>query len=214
MGLCSEKNRESTVNTAAGIDLSLTICSQVAMYVVLLVTTGILFCGRTKEQRPTFVLIQVSLLWLSQLCFSFYNILLAFEKTSVNKQTALENIVPTVGDLLFLIHDWLFTEQFVSAALFLPIILENFSRGIYQSSDTTTSETSSLSADPREKVARRKLWGLITLAYTAIAAWTIASLIIGTLFVRMSLWMVQTLQTLIFAVSLYYLRKLIAKIGP
>ena len=82
--LCSADERENTIAITGRIDLGLTITSQSTMYLVLLITSGILLCGRTSKQRPCFVLCQVSLLWFSQFCFTTYNMLLALESTSAN----------------------------------------------------------------------------------------------------------------------------------
>ena len=37
-----------------------------------------------------------------------------------------ENALVTLGDLFFLFHDWMFTEQYIAASLNLPIIIKIF----------------------------------------------------------------------------------------
>ena len=191
MELCSESKRERTVDLVAQIDLGLTIGSQVIVYATLIIVTMILFIGRTKQQRPCFVTLQVSLLWLSQFCFTSYDILIAAQKDSVDQQTALQNIIPTVGDLLFMIHDWLFTESFVSAALYLPITLDGLSSTLTTSSTNYSDTTSQLSQTPgREKHAKRIRISLNAFQYSMITLWFILSLKLGSLIIRMSLWTV------------------------
>ena len=58
-----------------------------------------------------------------------------------------------------------------------------------------------------------RLYILMALQYTLIIAWFITSLAIGTVLVRMSCWMVMTVQTCIFAISLHKLRNLIASVN-
>ena len=119
-----------------------------------------------------------------------------------------------MGDLLFLIHDWLFTEQFVSAALFLPILLDGFELSTSLSTTTISDKTSQSSVSiQRERVARRQLYAAMGIQYSAIAIWTALSLAIGTFIIRMSLWVVQTVQTIIFSIALWRLRKLMAKVN-
>ena len=72
-------------------------------------------------------------------------------------------------------------------------------------SDETTSK--------RERQAWLTLAGVNVFQYTVIAVWTIVSLKIGTLIVRMSLWSVQTSQTAIFCIFMCKLRATIARVN-
>lgn len=54
---------------------------------------------------------------------------------------------------------------------------------------------------------------LMALQYTVILAWFVASIVTGTVFVRMSCWIAMVLQTTIFTLSLRRLRSLIAKVN-
>ena len=75
MALCEgEEQRASTIDLVENIDLGLMIFAQIITYVVLIYTTAVLFFGRSKKQRPLFVFIQVTLLWLSQFSFTTFNI--------------------------------------------------------------------------------------------------------------------------------------------
>ena len=65
----------------------------------------------------------------------------------------------------------------------------------------------------KEKQAKMRLYILMFIQYTLIIAWFITSLVIGTVFVRMSCWMVMIVQTCIFAISLHKLRNLIASVN-
>ena len=47
------------------INFILSIGTQVIVYIILIVVSSILFLKRTSNQRPCFVITQVSLLWLS-----------------------------------------------------------------------------------------------------------------------------------------------------
>lgn len=131
-------------------------------------------------------------------------------------------MIPTVGNLLWLIHDWLFTIQFVSAALLVPILTESFQRGLtnkdYPKSnrpknmtlaDTEEGSIMGSVADRRtqsqasnmslyelvemEKSSKKKVRCLMLVQYSLILAWFVTSLVIGTVFVRMSCWMVMVI---------------------
>ena len=39
------------------------------------------------------------------------------------KQTLMENAFATVGDLFYLLHLWLFTEQYLSASFTMPVAI-------------------------------------------------------------------------------------------
>ena len=57
--------RTATVDLVGTIDLALTWIAQIAMYATLMTTTLILVLKRTRQERPCFVNLQISLLWLS-----------------------------------------------------------------------------------------------------------------------------------------------------
>jgi len=47
---------------------------------------------------------------------------------SVTNQTRTENLLATIGDLFFILHDWLFAIQFLDASLRMPIAINIFTR--------------------------------------------------------------------------------------
>ena len=60
------------------------------------------------------------------LCLNIYMICFAMYfstlwGTGILAQEKLANFYATVGDTFFVIHDWLFTEQFLKTSLLLPV---------------------------------------------------------------------------------------------
>ena len=97
--------------------------SVLAGIVTLAAAYYILFKLSAKE-RPLFVTYQTLLL----ICFSipsmiYYSLLISKYPAG---QTWLQNILPTIADLCFILHDWIFTEEFLSASLRMPIAISMF----------------------------------------------------------------------------------------
>ena len=83
------------------------------------------FCAKKSEQRPLFVTIQMLFLNLFVICFALY-FSTVWGKEGVLSQKKLGNLYATIGDTLFVIHDWLFTEQFLKTSLLLPVAFGNY----------------------------------------------------------------------------------------
>ena len=123
MGLCdgfvpfaSDTNVQITlewVNLTLGVLWSLTsIC-----------TTIILFCKKSSYTYvPFFVKMQmVALIAMIPFSLTYYTLLIKCTSQTVQNQTFPENAVSTVEVFFLLVHEWLYTDQFFQAALWLNI---------------------------------------------------------------------------------------------
>ena len=93
-------------------------------------TAIVVFGFKSKDERPMFVTWQTIWLGLYCICFVFY-----FAGKYIGMDTEekthhyLANTLATVGNAFFLMHDWIFTEQYVAASLNMPVIIKIFSGG-------------------------------------------------------------------------------------
>lgn len=95
--------------------------------------TVFIFCYRSKEQRPTFVVWSTIFLNFFCIFYVIYFSLVVLDMVSqdgsdksVPKQTRTENIFATLGNFFMVSHDWIFTEQHIMASLNLPIVIQIF----------------------------------------------------------------------------------------
>ena len=104
-----------------------------------------------------------------------------------------------MGDLFFILHDWLFTEQYLKASLLMPIALELFE----QESDT----------EKKKKQAKRIILVVRVLFYSMTSVWFVFSAISGNLSVRVFIALIFIYITVVFMVSLFKIRSLINRVN-
>lgn len=120
---------------------------------VALFSTFIVFCKRGQKQQPRFVILQMIFICGFLVCMGFY-----FAYLVIAHATAVDsfnqaffggfywlNEVAILGALSIQISDWLFTEQYLLAALNLPIVIY-----IFDDSNRTSG------AEPTEGYGRRR----------------------------------------------------------
>ena len=100
-----------------------------------------------------------------------------------------------MGDLFFILHDWVFTEQYLSASLLMPIAITM----IEGESDT----------EKEKKRARLIVIICQIIFYSMTIAWFTLSVITGNFIWRFSINVVFFFLTIVFLVSLFRIRKMI-----
>ena len=87
----------------------------VVLLLVALFSTLYYFLKRSREERPTFVSVQLILM----LCFTIFNLwevcqyTVQIEKggsSEIDEPNFTENLLATLGDLVYIVHDWIFTD--------------------------------------------------------------------------------------------------------
>lgn len=159
-----------------------------------------IFCKRRGDQRPLFVTKQMVILNCFWISFMVYYVILVGQKgDNISTQSQVDNIFASLGDLFFILHDWIFTQQYLSASLLMPIAITM----IDGESDTE-----------KQKVrAKRIVVTLQVIFYTMTLAWFILSVLSGSLIIRFSINIVFIFLTLVFLVSLYRIKSLIQKVN-
>ena len=102
----------------------------IAIMLVTVCTTIYLFIWKMKDERPNFVITQMVFLnfyWMIYFV-SFFGFLLPIMRRGDGEDnytgSGLENTMATMGDVCLMIHDWIYTEQYLEAALLFPIAIE------------------------------------------------------------------------------------------
>ena len=118
--------RLAEINTSMMIGfVSVTACVTIA-------TTVFIFSKRTAVERPIFVSLQLVFL------YGYWGFILAyftliFRKLEEAVPTEIHNrrgdILVTLGDLCYLLNDWIFTEQYLAACLMTPVAMRFFKDG-------------------------------------------------------------------------------------
>ena len=88
---------------------------------LIVVTTLYLFLIKKSDERPGFVQAQMILLnvyWIL-FVFSFF----ALNGRESERAKHISNTVATLADVCLIVCDWIFTEQYLSAALLFPLAL-------------------------------------------------------------------------------------------
>ena len=117
----------------------------------------------------------------------------------MSDQTQLQNVFASVGDLFFVIHDWLFTEEILRASLMMPIAIQM----MYSEEDV------------RKKAmlrAERIVLACRIIFYSLTASWFLLSVITGEFLWRMSINLLFLYVTAFFLVSLCKIRSMIQNI--
>ena len=207
MAIC-EGSRQEIEDNFRGVSVYSTYFIMVNFFILAVgvVFTSIFICARRKSvDVPRFVILQMiclNIMWVSFFIY-YYFVLGGYLRTSSDQslpeQTQLENIIATVGDLMMLIHDWLFLEQYLEASLMMPIALKMFRD--FGSTDLTD-----------EKVRARKIVFIVSVAfYTITFAWFATSAATGSAFVRLTMEIIFILETILFLWSFLRIQKLIKR---
>ena len=106
----------------------------------------------------------------------------------------------SIGDVGFVIHDWIFAEAHLAASLFLPIALDSISN----------QENSIDQLDNRNKSAKRWLLAYNVVCFLMTIIWFTLSVYSGKFSWRMSYTYVLLFITLILIWSIRSIRKIIA----
>lgn len=93
---------------------------------VALGSTINIFCCKSKNERPIFVVVQILCFDLFCISFVIYFAMIYNNREGLNLHTKLANAIASVGDVGYLMHNWFFAKQYVEASLNLPIIIELF----------------------------------------------------------------------------------------
>ena len=109
------------------------------------------------------------------------------------------NMLATVADLFFILHDWVFTEQIFHASLTIPIVI-----CLYK-------DVQRLQADA--KVAMKIRYAVNITFYLLTLTWFLISLINGKFIWRMAVSTLFFIEGLVFLVSLMLIRGYIQKVN-
>ena len=125
------------------------------------------------------------------------------------KQDVIANLLATIGDSAFIIHDWLFTLETMMASLQMPIAIK-----LFNVENEGDFESESDSEFLREKRRVRNIKWLANLVFCMITiAWFTVSTMTGSFVWRMSIDMVWLYITTVYIVSLLKIRKMINKVN-
>lgn len=155
-------------------------------------TTIFLFCRRSSEERPLFVTAQMIMLNLAWPCWLIYYTAVTHrmisEDTIIVKQTIWDNLFCSLGNFFFLIHDWLFIEQYINVSLVMPIAVRTIN-----SNEDIVSEKAQ---------ARTLIVTASAVFYSLLIGWFILSATTGTFSFRTTYNVVVVYMALVFVVSL------------
>ena len=116
-----------------------------------------------------------------------------------NFQYWISNLLATIENIFLLLYDWLFVEQYLSAALMLPIALEG---------GKNEKELSTMKR--RVKLFLNIISGGF---YLVIVVYAIASIATGDIFIRFQNSIIEALVIVIFILSLCKIQSQLGKIG-
>ena len=123
------------------------------------------------------------------------------------KQDEFMNLLATIGDLAFIIHDWLFTLETMMASLQMPIAIKLFNE------DYERESLADANFSMEMRRVRNIKW-LANLTFCMIAvAWFTVSTVTGMFVWRMSIDMVWLYITTVYIASLLKIRKMINKVN-
>lgn len=104
----------------------------------------------------------------------------------------MDNLLASLGDFFFLIHDWLFTEQFINVSLIVPIAV----RAINNNEDPSRA---------KEK-ATKFIATCSAVFYVLLVGWFILSAVNGSFFVRQTYNVVMVYMAVVFVMSMFRIR--------
>ena len=171
--------------------------------VASLTATYYIFCNKNTEQRPLFVTLQMiflNLFWLTMVgYFASMGTHTLRNHDPVSEQTKTENIIAALGDFWFIIHDWIFTEQYLSASLMMPAAIKMF------------EQEGSLKVNFEREKKKALVWiRLLNVTfYLLTISWLIVTSITGNFLWRMAISMVFLFVTIVFLKSLCSIRRLL-----
>ena len=111
------------------------------------------------------------------------------------QQKAWQNTMASLGDFIFIIHDWLFTEQYLSASLMMPIAIDMFEK-----------EGSFMDVKSDQRKARIALRAHNVFFYLITIAWLTVASITDNFLWRMAISMIFLYITTVFLWSLSRIR--------
>ena len=107
--------------------ISVSLVCTVAIGVVTLATTYIVYCRRKADQRPFHVKAQLYFLNVFWMAFVVYYAMLLDLSVDEDKRSRLDdwtlNMIASISDLMLIMSDYIYFEMYFSASLTLPIIL-------------------------------------------------------------------------------------------
>ena len=122
----TENGEWETLDATEKYLLWISIASSAIIFLITLTTAYIIFFRREKDQRPTFVIIQLGMLvgfCIFYALYSFLALLNYNDCDSLMCTSWLANLLATIENLFLILYDWIFIVQYLSAALMLPIAL-------------------------------------------------------------------------------------------
>ena len=145
-------------------------------------------------------MILVNGFWICSLTY-YSTLYVAYQKDA--KQANWQNIVATVGNIFFAIHDWIFTQEYLTASLMMPLAMKMV--------DPHSSED--IGYYIRKKANAVIISRISTAAfYTMIVAYFFISTIYGDLVWRTSINVIFFYIAAIFCFSLLRIKRLIRDI--
>ena len=115
-------------------------------------------------------------------------------------QSFTSNVFATLGDLFFLVHDWLFTEQYVAASLLMPIAVSIQSRP-------------SAALDGEKQRAKRTITACNAGFYVLTAAWFGVSIYSGKFVWRTGSNFIFAVVLVTLSVTLFRIKQLIERMN-
>lgn len=176
-----------------------------SLTIVSIMTTVYLFVGKSAKERPTFVTLQMVLLLISNVFFSLVGTIYIIDEVrgtddELTTPKATVQLLLSLADVFYIMHDWLLTEQLMMMSLTLPIAT-NF----YKANDLETLNKS------RESAKKIRIITNIII-YSLIIIWFTGSLVTNLFIWRMGISFVIAYQIGIFVVSLMSLRNIIGRL--
>ena len=160
------------------------------------ITTYTVFCRRGAHQRPRFVIL---LLLTLHTCWTFsftYYLLMLIDARPLIGESWTENLIITIADTLYFFFDWQFFQQYLSASLLLPVVLDH------------TLGREELKSRTARALSTKLL--ITAVVFSALLAWFICSVVFNMIVVRVSITVIQTVVTVIFISSLYSIKQQLA----
>ena len=203
--LCSDSitENQSKLATLDQVNVIVILFFLAGCALVTVTATCYIFTRKNSDQRPLFVTLQMIFLNIFWMCFVVYFTSL-FNNVfntggEIIEQEKIENMFATIGDTFFVIHDWLFTEQFLQSSLILPVAMDLLNQDDYLMKEQT-------------KMASRVLCTARTAYYCMVVVWAVSSILTGLFVVRFAINILFSFITVIFTLSLLRIRRLISKI--
>ena len=146
------------------------------MSVISIVALVYIFSAKRSSERPFFVSLSMILLNLMLVCYIAFFAMVGEESLQLSgfvipKISWFSNMVAIIGNIFWLIHDWLYTEQYLSACFYMPIAISIFEDT--EPEDLLDPSLSSIDkkAQKKQNQARWALWILRGIYYSILAVY-------------------------------------------